>query len=179
MLAAHIFDDGLVELVAGHLDGGAFHHALQGDHGDVAGAAADVHHHVALGLGDVDAGADGGGHRLLDQIHLPGTGLDACVDDGTLLDLSDAGGHADDDPGLEEGHAGHLVDKLLEHPLRHIIVGDHALPQGTDGDDIARGAAQHGLCLGANLQELSRGLIHCHHGGFVENDALSLHIHQD
>ena len=36
-----------------------------------------------------------------------------------------------------------------------------------------------GLRLGAHLQEFSRGLIHCHYGGFVEHDALSLHIHQD
>ena len=67
-----------------------------------AGAAADVHHHVAVGLGDVDAGADGGGHRLLNEVDLPGAGLDARVDDGALLHLGDAGGDADDDPGLEE-----------------------------------------------------------------------------
>ena len=133
---------------------------------------------MAVGLGDVDAGADGGGHGLFNEVDLPGAGLDARVDDGTLLHLGDAGGHADDDPGLKEGHAGHLVDELPQHPLRHIVVGDDALPQGADGDDVAGGPAQHGLGLRAHLQQLAGGLVHGHHRGLIQNDALSLHIYQ-
>ena len=68
VLAAHIFDDGLVELIAGHLDGGRLHHAGEADDGNVAGAAADIHHHMAVGLGDVDAGTDGRRHGLLDEV---------------------------------------------------------------------------------------------------------------
>ena len=142
-------------------------------------AKPDVHHHVAVGLGDVDACADGGGHRLLDEVDLPGASLNACVDDGALLDLRDAGGHADDDPGLEEGEAGDLMDELLQHPLRHVIVGDHALPQRTDGDDIAGGTPQHGLGVGAHLQKLTCGLVHRHHRGLVEDNALALYIYQN
>ena len=134
---------------------------------------------MAVGLGDVDAGADGGGDGLFDQIHLPGAGLDTCVDDGALLDLSDAGGHADNDPGLEEGHAGHLVNEFLQHFLGHVVVGDDALPQGTDGDDVAGGTAQHGLGLGAHLQQLAGVLVQRHHGGLVQHDALALHIYQN
>ena len=72
MLAPYVLHDGLVELVAGDLDGGGLHDAGQGDDRDVGGAAADVHDHVAVGLGDVDARADGGGHGLLNQIDPPG-----------------------------------------------------------------------------------------------------------
>ena len=179
MGAAHILHNGLVELVAGDLDGGALHNAAEGDDSDVGGTTADIHHHVAVGLGDVDAGADGGGNRLLDQVHLPGAGLDTSVDHSALLNLGDAGGHADDDPGLEEGDPGHLMDKLFQHPLRHVIVGDHALPQGADGDNIAGSTAQHGLRLCAHLQQFAGVLIQRHHGGLVEHDALALHINQN
>ncbi|CAN3975335.1 Spondin, partial [Dysosmobacter welbionis] len=72
VLAAHVLDHGLVQLVAGDLDGGALHHAGQGDDSDVRGAAADVHHHVTVGLGDVDASADGCGHRFFNEVDLPG-----------------------------------------------------------------------------------------------------------
>ncbi len=57
VLAPYVLHDGLVELVAGDLDGGGLHDAGQGDDRDVGGAAADVHDHVAVGLGDVDARA--------------------------------------------------------------------------------------------------------------------------
>ena len=179
MLAAHVLDHGLVQLVAGDLDGGALHHAGQGDDSDVRGAAADVHHHVTVGLGDVDASADGCGHRFFNEVDLPGASLDARVDDGALLDLRNAGGHADDDPGLEEGHARHLVDKLPQHPLRHVVVGDDALPQGADGDDVAGGPAQHGLSLCAHLQQLAGCLVHGHHGRLVQDDSLPLYIYQN
>ena len=179
VLAAHILDDGLVELVAGHLDGGALHHAGEGDDGDVAGAAADIHHHVAVRLGNVDAGADGRGHRLLDQIHTAGARLDAGVHHGTLLDLGDAGGHTDDDAGLEQLEAAHhLVQELAEHTLGHVVVGDHALAQGADGHDVAGGTAQHGLGLGAHLKKLAGILVNGHHGRLVQYDALALYVHQ-
>src|SRR5699024_4878244 len=176
---AHILDHGLVELVSGHLDGGGLHHAGEGDDGDVGGAAADIHHHVAVGLGDVDARADGGGHRLLNEVHPAAAGLDARVHHGPLLHLGDAGGDADDDPGLEDHEARHLADELPEHPLGHVVVGDDALPQGADGDDVAGGAAQHLAGLLANLQELAGILVHGHHGWLVENDALALDVDQN
>ena len=178
MLAAHILDHGLVELVPGHLDGGGLHHAAQGDDGDVRRAAADVHHHVPVRLGDVDARADGRGHGLLDQMHPAASGLDARVHHGALLDLGDARGHADDHPGLEDHEARHLAEKFLEHTLRHVVVGDNALPQGPDGDDVAGGAAQHLAGGLAHLQQLPGVLVHSHHGGLVEDDALIFHVYQ-
>ena len=71
------------------------------------------------------------------------------------------------------------MDKFLQHPLRHVVVGDDALPQGTDGNDVAGGAAQHGLGVRAHLQQLAGGLVHGHHGGLVENNALPLYIYQN
>ena len=181
MLAAHILHHGLVELVASHLDRRGLHHAGQADDRNIAGAAADVHHHVAVGQSDVDARADGRGHGLLNEIYPPGAGLDAGIHHGTLLHLSDAGGHADDDAGLEEevAAAGNLAHKFLEHPLSHIVVGDDALPQRTDGHDVAGGTAQHGLGIRAHLQELAGVLVDSHHGRLIEHNALALDIHQN
>ena len=112
VLAADILDDGVVKGVAGDLDGGGLHHTGQGDDGNIRGAAADIHHQVALRLGDVNAGADGGGHRLFDEVDLPCACVDAGVDDGPLLHLSDAGGDADDHTGLEKADGSGLADKL-------------------------------------------------------------------
>ena len=41
---------------------------------------------MTVGLGDVDASADGCGHRFFNEVDLPGASLDARVDDGALLD---------------------------------------------------------------------------------------------
>ena len=178
MALADILHHGLGEGVTGHLDGGGLHDAGQGDDSDVGGAAADVDHHVAVGLGDVNAGADGGSQRLLDQVHPAGTGLNAGVDDGTLFDLGDAGGHANDQTGLEQADGGHLADELTEHTLGHIVVGNDALTEGTDGHDIAGGTAQHLLGIGAHLQQLAGVLVQGDHGGLPQDDALILYKDQ-
>ena len=176
VLAAHILHHGLVELVAGYFNGGGLHHAAQGNDGDVGGAAADVHHHMSVGLCDVDAGADDHGRQV-------GGGRDHAQDAAhgdlkRLLDLGDARGDADDHPGLEDHEAGHLADELLEHPLGHVVIGDHALPEGPDGHDVAGGAAQHLPGLLAHLEELAGILVHSHHGGLVEDDAFIFHVYQ-
>ena len=135
---------------------------------------------MAVGLGDVDARADGGRHRFLDQIHAACARLDAGVHHGTLLYLGDAGGHTDNDPRLEHLEAaGDLVNELLQHPLRHVIVGDDALTQGTNGHDVAGGTAQHGLGLGAHLQQAAGILVDGHHRRLVQHDALTLDIYQN
>ena len=179
MLAPYVLHDGLVELVAGDLDGGGLHDAAEGDDGDVGGAAADVHHHVAVRLGDVYARADGGGQRLLNEVDLPGAGLDAGVDDGALLHLGDAGRHADDHPGLEQPEGGHLADEFPQHPLGHVVVGDDALPQGPDGHNIAGRAAQHLLGVGAHLQQLAGVLVDGYHRGLPQHHALALDVYKD
>jgi len=134
---------------------------------------------VAVGLVDVDARADGGGQRLLDEIDPSGPGLNARVDDGPLLHLGDAGGDADDHTGFKQADGGHLADELPEHPLGHVIVGDDAVPQRTDGDDVAGSTAQHLLSLGAYLEQFAAVFINGNHRGFLQDDPLILDIDQD
>ena len=98
---------------------------------------------------------------------------------GALLYLSDARGDADEQTGLEEREGGDLLHKLLEHPLGHVVIRDDALPQGAHGHDVARGAAQHGLGLGAHLEQLAGVFVHRHHRGLAEDYALTLDIYQN
>ena len=180
MLAAHILHDGLVKLVAGHLDGGGLHHTTEGDDSNIRSTAADIHHHVAVRLSNIETGTDGGSYRLFNEIDAACTSLNTGIHHGALFHLSDTGGNADDDTGFEQREAsGDLVEELLEHTLGHIVIGNDALAQGTNGHDVAGGTAQHSLCLGAHFQQTAGILINCHHGGLVENNALTLHIHQN
>ena len=48
----------------------AYTYAAERNHTDFAGAAANVEHHGTGRFADRQVGADGGGHRLLNQVHL-------------------------------------------------------------------------------------------------------------
>src|SRR5262249_57166439 len=61
-----VLHDRLVHLVAGDADRLRVDDTRQGDDGDLGGAAADVHDHVAAGLLDRQPCTDRGRHRLLD-----------------------------------------------------------------------------------------------------------------
>jgi hypothetical protein len=132
VVAADVVDDGLVELVAADADRALVDHAAQRDHADLGGAAADVDDHRAGGLGHRQAGADRGGHRFLDQVHLGGAGAQGGVADGAALHLGGAAGHADDDAraGREHRARMHHLDELLDHLLGDHEVGDHAVLHG-------------------------------------------------
>ncbi len=147
VVAADVADDGLVELVAADPNAALVDHAAQRDHAHFGRAAADVHHHGAGRFGNRQAGADGGRHGLLDQVHLAGAGAERGLADGAALHLGGAAGNADDDSwrGLQDGPGMDHLDELLEHLLGDGEVGDHAVLHGADGFDIARHLAQHGL----------------------------------
>ena len=109
-----------------------------------------------------------------------GAGLNARIHHGALLHLRDAGGDADDDTGPEQLEAaGDLVQELAEHALRHVVVRDDALPQGTHGYDISGGTTQHSLGLSANLQQLAIVLVDGNHRGLAQHHALTLDIYKD
>ena len=140
------------------------------DHRHVGGAAADVDHHVARGLGDGQAGADRGHHRLLDQEHLGGAGAHRRLAHRALLDRGDLRRHADHDAraGGEAAAAMCLSNEVLQHLFRDVEVGDDAVLHGADRLDVARRAAEHFLggvthrldLVGLLVDDDDRGLSH-------------------
>ena len=103
-----------IELIAGYPYGTRGNDAAQGDYGDLAGAAADIHDHAADRLGNRETRADSGSHRLLDD----GNALCARVLsrflNGAALYLGNSGRNADDDARLAPA-AQSLLDELLQH----------------------------------------------------------------
>src|SRR3954468_13066573 len=102
------------------------------------------------------AGADRGGHRLLDEVRLTRPGRQARLLDRALLDAGHARGHADDDARVRPAVLVHLLDEVAQHLLGHVEVGDHAVLQRPDGLDRAGRAAEHPLGLDADGMHLPR-----------------------
>src|SRR5690242_16547002 len=124
--------------------------ATERDHSYLGGAAADVHDHRAYRLLNREAGAYGRGHGLLDGVSFPGPGVDGGVVRGAALHLGDSRGDADHHAGLG-GHDAlrvYFMDEVLEHRLDHIKVGDDAVFEGANGDDVAGSLADHSFGLG-------------------------------
>ena len=97
------------------------HDAAQRDHGHLGGAAADVDDHAADRFGDRQAGADGRGHRLFDQVGLARAGVEGGVVHGALLHFGDAAGDADDHARARQAERSslvHLADEVVAASAR-------------------------------------------------------------
>jgi hypothetical protein len=172
-----VLDDRLVHLVARHAHRLAVDDARERDDGDVGGAAADVHDHVARGLGDRHAGADGGRHRFFDEVHLARLGAVGAVLHRALLDLRDLRGHADDDARAHPHVAVvRLLDEVGQHLLGDLEVGDDSVLHRLDGDDVARRAAEHLLGVAPDRFDAAVDLVDGHDGGLVDDDALPARV---
>ena len=177
--ALEVLDDGLVHLVAAHAHAAADDDAGQRDDGHLGRAAAHVHDHVAGGLLDGQADADGGRHGLLDEVHLAGAGGLGGVAHGALLHLGDPAGDRDDDARADDPAAVvGLADEVAEHGFRHFEIGDDAGLHGADGDDVAGSAAEHALGLLADGEHAVGALLDGHDGGLAEHDAAVLDVDQ-
>ena len=76
-----------------------------------------------------------------------------------------------------------LVDEVLQHLLGNSEIGDHAVLQGTNGRDVARGATQHQFRLATDGGDTLRSarstiLADRNHRGFVQDDPLATHVNQ-
>ena len=70
---------------------------------------------------------------------------------------------------------------MLDHLLGRGEVGDHAVAQRLDGLDLARRAAEHGLGLAANGDDLALAVARLRDGDdgrLIENDPPSRHVNQ-
>jgi hypothetical protein len=74
-----------------------------------------------------------------------------------------------------------FLDEVAQHRLSDLEVGDDAVLQRSDGDDVARRAPEHLFCLGTHGEDLAAAsgfLLHRDHGGLVADDTLALHVDQ-
>ena len=123
-------------------------------------------------LADRQAGADRGGHRLLDEPGPAGAGVERRVADGALLDLGHAGRDAEEhprpgdhaDPGVD------LVDEVLDHLLGHVEVADDPVAERPDRDDVGRRPADHPLGLGPDRQDALGLGVDGHDGRLAHDD---------
>ena len=174
--AADVGGDRLVEVVAADA-----HRARQDDgaHGDdrhLAGAAADVDDHPPDRLADGDAGADGGGDRLLDELHAPGAGRQRRLLDRAPLDLGDARRRAHDEARVGAAAVEDLAHEVAQHLLGHLEVRDHAVAQRARGRDLRRRAPDHPLRVGADGDHVARALVDGHDRRLGEHDAAAVHV---
>ena len=178
-MLADIQRDRLVHLVAGRAHRLAVDDAGQRDHRDLGRPPADVHDQVAARLLDLQAGADGGGHRLFHEKDSAGAGLHRRLADRALLDLGDAGGHADHDPRLEDPAARlDPGDEVAEHGLGDVEVGDDPVLEGAHHLDVARCAAEHGLGGVADGDHRPLRPIQRDNGGLRQHDPLAADVHE-
>ena len=180
VLAAGERDDVLVHLVAADADRARHDDAAEGDDRDLGRAAADVDDEAARRLADRQAGADRGGHRLLDEARPAGAGVEGGVADGPLLDLGharrDAEQHArprdEPDPVVDP------VDEVLDHLLGDVEVADDAVAQRPDRDDVGRRPADHPLGLRPDGQHALGLGVDRHHARLAHDDPAVAHVDQ-
>ena len=72
----------------------------------------------------------------------------------------------------------HLADKVFDHLLGDIKIGNHTVTHGTNGFDIARRTPEHHFRFIANSQHTitAGGFENRHHRRLVQNNAAPLHI---
>ena len=174
VLALQELHDGFVHLVAGHAHGARVDDAGERDDGHVGGAAADIHHHVAVRLGDGQPRADGRHHGLFHQVHFTGLGAVRRIRDRALFHLRDFARHPDDDARMDQHLAPvRFLNEVIQHALGDFEIGDDAVFHRLDGDDIAGSAPQHILGFLADGYHLAVVLVDGDDGGLVDNDPLA------
>ena len=183
VLAAHVADDGFVELVTADAHAFGINDAVERDHRHLGSAAANVDHHRAACFTDRNAGAERCGNGFFDDVDLAGAGVFHRLADGAALHLGAAVGHTDHHAGDGAHQAAflHLADEVLQHLLGNGVVGDHAIAHGADGGDVGGGAAEHLLGIDAHGLDLLVALgikAYRDHRWFVEHDPLVSDVDQ-
>ena len=72
----------------------------------------------------------------------------------------------------------HLLDEVAEHPLGGVEVGDDAVLERTDRDDVAGRTADHLLGLGAHGEDAAGVLVDRDDRRLVEHDAAPADVDQ-
>ena len=172
-------DDGFVEFVAGHAHAAAEDDAGERNERYFRGAAADVDDHVARRFLDGQADADGRGHRFLDEINFARSGVRGRILDRAFFHLGDARRNGNDHARTHHAaSAVRFADEVREHGLGDLEVGDDAVLERADGDDVARGAAEHALGLVPDGEDFVGAGLDGYNRRFAQDDALIADVDQ-
>jgi hypothetical protein len=125
-----------------------------------------------------EAYTDGGGHGFFDEVNLPGPGLFGGFPDCAALHFGDAGWDGDEDPRVRAAALIDLADEVAEHGLCDLEVGDDAVLEGADGNDVARRAAEHSLCIVTHREYFIRTGFDRDDGRFSQDDAVIFDVNQ-
>ena len=170
--------DGFVNFVACDANRVGQHNAAHRNQRNLGCAAADIHNKAALRLIHGEPGSQRGGKRLLNHENLPRADFFHRVDYRAPLDLADVARHCHHHARTHKApRSNRLADKVVDHDLRHLVIDDHAVPQGVNNADISARAADHLLRAVAYGDDIARPLAPCDdHGRLVDDDALVLDI---
>ena len=76
----------------------------------------------------------------------------------------------------------HLLDKVLQHFLGDVEIGDNTIFHWPDGTNVTRRSAQHALSFGTYRSNTFRAsstfLANSNNGGFIQHDALIFYVDQ-
>ena len=72
----------------------------------------------------------------------------------------------------------YLLDKVTKHPLCRIKIGDDAVLEWANRNDVARRPADHALRLGADSENRAGILVNSNNAWLIENNAPTADVDQ-
>ena len=176
----NILHNGIVHFITGHPHRMNGYQTTQRDQTNLGGAAADIHDHIADRLHHRQARPDSRRHRFFNQVGFLGTGIQRRLTDRSLLHRGNTGGHTNNNSRPRENRAifNRLVDKILQHTLCDVKIGNHAVLNRANSHDVAGSTAQHFLGLITHRQDFTAVLFHRHHRRLGHNGILALNRYQ-
>ena len=103
------------------------------------------------------------------------------IEHGALLDLRHTTGDTNDNARAGYGHQRLLVglaNEILQHGLGDLKLGDNAIAQGANGDDVGRRSPDHLARFCTDSQRPAASLLNRHPGRLVDHDAATAHAYQ-
>ena len=149
------------------------------ENSDFGRAAAYIHHHAAAGFQHRQIGADGGRHRLFDQVGFARAGVQGRFNNGALLDFGDAARYADHDARAGHRHPALLMRflyQIIQHAGGDFVFADDAIAQRPHDQDIARILAPHFFGAGAHFDWRPGLAVDGHEGGLIYDDAFAAYV---
>ena len=125
---------------------------------------------------DGESDTDRGGHRFFDEVDFAGAGVFGGFAHGAAFDFRDARGDGDEDAWVRAAAFVHLADEVAEHCFGDFKVGDDAVLEWADRDDVAGRAAEHAFGIVADGEDFVGTGLHGDDRRFAQDDAVVLHI---